>query len=146
MAKKSLLIITSTFPRWKNDTDPPFVFELCKRLYNHDYDIDVLAPHCNNSNKFEVLESIKVYRYQYFFRKLELLAYQGGVLENVRKNKALYFLLPFFIISQAASIYMRLKHKRYDVIHAHWLIPQAFLSVLVLKLLPKKIKFINFPK
>ena len=29
--KKRLLVLSSTFPRWKNDTIPPFVYELSIR-------------------------------------------------------------------------------------------------------------------
>ncbi len=43
-SRKRLLVLTSTFPRWKDDTDPPFVYELCLRLKKY-YDIHVLAPH-----------------------------------------------------------------------------------------------------
>ena len=31
---KTVLVLTSTFPRWKNDTTPAFVFELSNRLAN----------------------------------------------------------------------------------------------------------------
>jgi hypothetical protein len=27
-----VLVLTSTFPRWENDTEPAFVFELSRRL------------------------------------------------------------------------------------------------------------------
>ncbi len=30
--KKKLLVFASTFPRWENDTIPPFVYELSRRL------------------------------------------------------------------------------------------------------------------
>ena len=30
--KRTILVLTSTFPRWKNDTTPAFVFELSNRL------------------------------------------------------------------------------------------------------------------
>ena len=29
--KPRILVFTSTFPRWQNDTDPPFVYELSKK-------------------------------------------------------------------------------------------------------------------
>ena len=42
--KKKLLVFASTFPRWKDDTNPPFVYELSKRL-TKGFDVYVLAPH-----------------------------------------------------------------------------------------------------
>jgi len=41
MAKRMLLVFASTFPRWKKDTIPPFVYELSKRL-TKDFDVTVL--------------------------------------------------------------------------------------------------------
>ena len=40
---KKLLVFASTFPRWKKDTFPPFVYELSKRL-TKDFDVTVLTP------------------------------------------------------------------------------------------------------
>ena len=47
--KAKLLVVTSTFPRWKSDTDPPFVYELSKRLAS-DFDIIVHTPYCHVTN------------------------------------------------------------------------------------------------
>jgi len=41
--RKKLLVFASTFPRWKNDTIPPLVYELSKRLAK-EFDVAVLAP------------------------------------------------------------------------------------------------------
>ena len=38
-----VLVLTSTFPRWENDPEPAFIYELCRRLISY-YDITVLAP------------------------------------------------------------------------------------------------------
>ncbi|MBU0907439.1 MAG: hypothetical protein KKE05_04770 [Nanoarchaeota archaeon] len=37
-SKRKLLVFASTFPRWKKDTVPPFVYELSKRL-TKDFDV-----------------------------------------------------------------------------------------------------------
>ncbi len=134
---KSILVVTSTFPRWVDDTDPPFVMELCKRLAKEKINIDVLAPHASGTSEKEVMEGLNVYRYKYFFSKWELLAYDGGILANLNKNKWLYFLVPFFLFSQTRSLILQIKNNNYDLIHAHWLIPQGLISVFVSKYLCK---------
>lgn len=136
--KKSLLVVTSTFPRWENDTDPPFVMELCKRLVKKNIRIDVLAPHAPGTKTKEIMDGINVYRYKYFFSKWESLAYEGGILTKLKKNRLLYFLVPLFLLSQIKSIFKLIKNNQYDLIHAHWLIPQGFLSIFVAKYLYKE--------
>jgi glycosyltransferase involved in cell wall biosynthesis len=135
--KKSILVVTSTFPRWLNDTDPPFVMELSKRLVKTGIEVDVLAPHAFKAEKKEIMDGINVYRYQYFFSKWQLLAYDGGIIGNLKKNKLLYLLIPLFMFSQMWTQLTLIKKNKYDLIHAHWLIPQGFISVLISKYLYK---------
>src|SRR5438034_378137 len=84
--KKKILVLASTFPRWENDTTPPFVFELEKRLA-HDFDIFVLAPHFPGAKKQEKMEGVSVTRFQYFWpARYQKLCYGGGILPNIKKN------------------------------------------------------------
>lgn len=136
-----VLVLTSTFPRWEGDTIPPFVMDLCKRLVEHDIKIDVLAPHTTGAKKNEKLHCVNVFRYKYFFEKWEKLAYGGGILGNVKENKLLYITIPFFIFFQIKNILYLVKKNKYDLVHAHWLIPQGLVSVFISKFIYK-----NFPK
>lgn len=137
LTNKKILVVTSTFPRWPDDVEPPFVFELCKRLSKLGYDIDVIAPHAADLKIKEVMEGVTVYRYKYFFDKQERLAYSGGILSNLKKNRLSYFLLPSFFLFQFFAVFRRLKSKQYDVVHAHWLIPQGVICAIITFLLGK---------
>ena len=127
--KKRLLILTSTFPRWEDDEDPPFVFELCDRLKT-EYHIHVLAPHFPGASKEEDFTGIHVQRFRYFFAPFETLAYHGGILAKLKKNPFQYGLLPFFFMGELYAVIQMLRHHRFHLIHAHWLIPQGLVAVL----------------
>ena len=136
--KKRLLIVTSTFPRWLDDAEPPFVFELCNRLKT-EYDIHVLAPHFPGASKEENFIGIHVKRFRYFFNSLEKLAYHGGILPKLKKNPFLYILLPFFFMGQLFALIKCLRRHRFDLIHAHWIIPQGVTAILACSLTGSKI-------
>ena len=136
--KKRLLILTSTFPRWQDDEDPPFIFELCDRLKT-EYDIHVLAPHFPGASKEEDFIGIHVKRFRYFFDPLERLAYHGGILAKLKKNPFQYGLLPFFVVGELLALIRLLQRYRFDLIHAHWLIPQGLVAVLACYLTGSKI-------
>lgn len=136
--RKQLLILTSTFPRWENDEDPPFVFELCKRL-TADYGVHVLAPHFPGSRRKSNLSGIQVRRFRYFFSPLEKLAYHGGIVPKLKKNPFLYMLLPCFIMGELLALIKLLRHQQFDLIHAHWLIPQGLVAILACSLTGSKI-------
>ncbi len=127
--RKRLLILTSTFPRWKGDEDPPFVFELCKRLKNN-YDIQVLTPHFPGVKPEEQYDGIHVKRFRYFFSSWERLAYQGGILANLRQNPWKYVLVPPFLLAEFIALVRLLRRQRFDLIHAHWLFPQGAIALL----------------
>ena len=132
-----VLVVTSTFPRWISDTEPSFVFELCKYLQIKGMQVDVLAPHCDGASEAEVMDGIRVYRYRYFLTRLQTLAYQGGIMAKIRKNPLNYLQVPFFILAQLIAVIGRLKSNRYDVVHCHWLIPQGLVCVMARILIGK---------
>ncbi len=130
--KKKLLVFASTFPRWKNDTIPPFVYELSKRLTS-DFEVHVLAPHFPGSKKYEVMDKMKVHRFRYFFKRYERLAGEGGILPTLKKNKLYFAVIPFFLAAEYFALKRLVKEIKPDVIHAHWIIPQGFIAALVKK-------------
>jgi glycosyltransferase involved in cell wall biosynthesis len=130
--KKKLLVMTSTFPRWKDDSIPPFVYDLSKRLVN-DFDVYILAPHYPKAKRFEIMEGMTVYRFRYFFEKLEKLAGNGGMLPTVKKNKLYWLLVPFFLMGEYFALGKLVKKIKPDIIHAHWIIPQGIIANLINK-------------
>jgi len=128
--KPRLLVVTSTFPRWKDDTDPPFVYELSRRLTS-DFDVVVHTPHYHGSLQRETMEGMQIHRFRYFLSRFEKLAGGQGIVPKLRRNRLYYLLLPFFLIAQCFSLLLLVYEKKPNVIHAHWLIPQGFLAVLM---------------
>lgn len=137
-----VLVTTSTFPRWRNDTEPAFVFELSKRLCAY-FDVTVLAPRSPGSKEKESMEGVQVIRFPYFFKRWENLAtHSGGILNRLRANRFNYFLVPFFLVGLSLAIFRLLSKDRFDLIHAHWVIPQGLAVVMARALLRKRIPLI----
>jgi glycosyltransferase involved in cell wall biosynthesis len=126
---RKLLILTSTFPRWNGDEEPPFVYELSRR-FQKKFEIYVLAPHAAGCLSEEILNGINIKRFRYFFSRWEKLAYQGGILSNLKNNPWLYGLVPFFLMAEYFVLIRMLRRHRFDLIHAHWIIPQGLMALL----------------
>ncbi len=124
-----LLVLASTFPRWKNDADPPFVYELSKRLTDS-FEVIVHTPHYPGAKRQETMDKIQVHRFRYFFKQFEKLAGSTGILPTLKQNKFYYAVVPFFLIAQLCSLLLLVKRTRPDIIHAHWLFPQGFFAVI----------------
>ncbi|HEY0675481.1 MAG TPA: hypothetical protein VGD25_04670, partial [Immundisolibacter sp.] len=76
-SRPRLLVLTSTFPRWVGDHEPPFVFELSRRLAQQ-FEVHVLAPHAPGAQLQETLDGVHVQRFRYAPEPLQQLAYDGG--------------------------------------------------------------------
>ena len=133
MPKKPLLIVTSSFPRWPNDTDPPFVYELARRITGA-FNIIVLAPHCEGARDFEHLDGLDVFRFRYCHTKLQQIAYYGGILNNLRRKPWLYVVVPFFLFFQLTAMLRLIRKYRPAAIHAHWIIPQGLIAAVACRL------------
>jgi glycosyltransferase involved in cell wall biosynthesis len=130
MAKKKILVLASTFPRWENDSTSPFVFELERRL-TKDFEIHVLAPHCAGAKKFEIMDGLFVHRFQYWWpEKLQKLSYEGGILPKLKKHPHLITQMFTLVISEFFSTIWLIKKEKIDLIHVHWVIPFGLIALI----------------
>lgn len=126
MEKPRLLVTASTFPRWEEDTEPRFVLDLCKKLTDY-FEITALVPATPGAAKEETLEGVRVIRYHYFpIHRWETLCYPGAIVPRIREKKVRVLLVPFLFLALWWKI-GRMK-KQFDVVHAHWLIPQGIVQ------------------
>ena len=130
MARKKILVITSTFPRWANDTSPPFVFELSKRLAR-DFEVTILAPSYPGALDREERDGLQIYRFRYFWRRFETLAGEKAILPALQSNPLRYLLIPFFLWAELFSALRLVRQLGIEAIHAHWLLPQGLVAALV---------------
>jgi glycosyltransferase involved in cell wall biosynthesis len=125
-----ILVLTSTYSRRENDTEPRFVDYLCQNLAQ-DNEIHVIAPHAKGIPSEETLEGIPVFRFRYCFEQWETLAYDGGILPSLKQNRLRILLVPLFILGQLLLAIKLVRKHNYDVIHAHWIIPQGLVAVML---------------
>ena len=126
---QKILIIASTFPRWVNDTDPPFVLDLCRSLISR-YHITVLCPHAPFCKDEEIIDGVIVNRFRYFIEKLESLAYGTGILNKLKSNRLFYLLIPFFILGEFIATIKLTIREEFKVINPHWILPQGIVAVI----------------
>lgn len=122
--RRRLLVTTSTYPRWADDPEPGFVHELARRLATR-FDVTVLAPHARGAKVFERLDGVDVVRFRYAPARWERLVHGGGIGTNLRRMPVLWLLVPVFALAHAVALVRCLRRIRPDVLHAHWIIPQA---------------------
>lgn len=130
----SILMVSSSYPRYATDTASIFIKYLANALASSDMSISVVAP---GPGEISVAEGSNpsVYRFRYFIPGLDRLAYGSGILPNLKRNPLLWFEVPFFIIAMFVKTFLVARRLRPDVIHAHWLLPQGPIALIIGKIL-----------
>lgn len=126
-AKPHLLVLASTYPRWAGDHEPGFVHTLNRGMLPW-FRITVLCPHAPGAKHIENLEGVDVVRYRYAPSYLERLVNSGGISSNLKHHPWMHLLLPGFMLSQLIYTAYLSCRLRPAALHAHWIIPQAWIA------------------
>lgn len=124
-----LLVIASTYPRWRGDSLPPFVHELARRL-TPQFEVHVLVPHTSGAATREELDGVEVHRFHYLPARFETLAYSGGMLPGLRRRPWRLLALPLFLMAEWWAALRLLRRQRFAAIHAHWLLPHGLIALM----------------
>jgi len=127
-----ILVLASTYPASAGDATPGFVHELSRRLVGLGHEVDVITPHLPGSARGELLDGVRVSRFRYCPDRFEGLVGSGGIVSRLRQRPLRLLLVPLFLLAYLFAIEGALRRRRYDVVHAHWLIPQGLLAALLL--------------
>jgi glycosyltransferase involved in cell wall biosynthesis len=135
-ARRRVLIITSTFPRWAGDSTPPFILHLAQDLSELGWSPLVLAPHAPGARLEECIGGVRVRRFRYVWpERWQTLCYQGGALGNLHRCKATRLQLPSLVASEWAALVVAILRFKPDVVHSHWILPQGLTAGLATRML-----------
>ncbi|MDH1007824.1 glycosyltransferase family 4 protein [Pseudomonas nicosulfuronedens] len=124
-----LLVLASTYPRWRDDPEPGFVHELSRRLTDR-FDVHVITPHFAGALRKEDLDGVHVHRFRYAPAAWETLVSGGGMLANVRRDPLKWLLVPGFLLAMFFSLLRLVRSLRPALVHGHWIIPQGVIIAL----------------
>jgi phosphatidyl-myo-inositol dimannoside synthase len=126
-----VLCLTSNFPRWPGDSTTAFALHLAADLQEIGWEVDVLAPHDDGAARSEVMGGVRVERFRYLWPvSAQTVCYRGGALVNVRRSRVNQAKLPALVAAEWAALARRMASGRYDLVHAHWILPQGLVATL----------------
>lgn len=129
-----VLVLATTFPRWPNDKEPGFVFDLTRELAKK-ISLWVLVPHAPGAKTYEEMNGVRIIRFAYFLPKsLQSLCYEGGILPKIKRSWWARLQVPFFLLSQFFVIWLTVRRLKINFIHCHWIVPQGFFVAMLHKL------------
>ena len=133
--KQTIVWLTSSYPRFEQDSASIFLRYLAETIDNNIYDLHILSPDDKSVDSTLRSPTIFLHYFKYFIpRQLQKLAYGSGILPNLKTNPLLLIQVPFFLFSQFFACYRLVKKIKPVLIHAHWVFPQGTLASMVGKL------------
>lgn len=130
MSRPAILMTASTLPRWPADTEPEFILQLAAALTDR-YRVTVLAPHYPGAAVDEDMGGVRIHRYRYAPESWQTLAYSGGMLHRLRDKPLRWLLVPGFLLGQLLAILRLHRRERFDLLHAHWIVPQGLVAAVL---------------
>ena len=130
----NILVLTSSFPRFKGDVWGPWILDYCQELSKQGENVFVLAPHTANISKFSNFNSVSVHRFSYWLPNRQVLAKPPGIMTNLKKyTNAKFQIIPYLFFNLLHGINL-VKKYQIDIIFCQWTIPSGFIGVLIKKI------------
>ena len=126
-SKPIILFNTHVYPRHKNDHVAPFMHDLAK-LCTSFARVVVHCPHAPGLPLEESIDGVEIRRFKYAAEHKQTLAYQGDMHKQVKKSFFKALLFYSFLRKWKKATKILLRDLNPDIVHAHWLIPGAYIT------------------
>lgn len=135
----NILVLTSSFPRFKGDVWGPWILDYCQELSKQGEHVFVLVPHTADTKKFSNFDSVSVHRFSYWIPNKQVLAQPPGIMINLKKYKIAKFqIIPYLFFNLFHGINL-IKKYQIDIIFCQWVIPSGFIGLLLKKIIKKPV-------
>ncbi len=118
-------MVASSYPKFPGDTTAPFIESIAQAVAARGHAVEVLLPHHPDLRR-PPGEAVRVIEYHYAPREAwSLWGYAQSLDSDVRVRRGVYLLAPFAFLALRRAVGSLLESRRYDVVHAHWVVPSA---------------------
>jgi phosphatidyl-myo-inositol dimannoside synthase len=128
-----VLMVTSSYPKFPGDVTAPFVESIARAVAERGHAVDVLLPHHPDLRR-DGAEPVRFFPYRYApLEDWNRWGYAQSLRADVRVRPLAYLLAPLVAFALRGAVSTMLREARYDVVHAHWLVPNAALIVDIVR-------------
>lgn len=123
-----ILTITSSYPKFDGDTTAPFIASITKQLAGRGHELTVVLP-ARNDLVLEPVAGVTFRPFRYAPTDgLSVFGYAEALRADVALKSATYLAAPLALVSGAARLFLEARRGGYDVLHAHWVVPNGAMA------------------
>jgi glycosyltransferase involved in cell wall biosynthesis len=125
-------IVTHSYPRFEGDWRSNFIESLARAYARNDADVTVFVPYAVTfDRKLTDVDGVKIVQYKYApLTSLHTIGYGRSMKDDLRMNLKDAFLMPFLLLVGVVKLSALLKKEKFDLIHAHWAVPNTFIALM----------------
>ncbi|MBN1756310.1 glycosyltransferase family 4 protein [bacterium] len=124
-----VLYIGTAFARYEGDHVTPWLTSTVALLKKAGVDVEVFTS-SYKGQKAHYVYNIKVHRFRYFFKFMEIFTHDKCVPEKLKESKFWWLVIPFYMFfGTLSAVYLVLKN-RYQVVHVHWPFPHFIFAII----------------
>ena len=122
----NILAITSSYPRYEGDPTAPFIESITRHVAARGHTVHLLVPEHHAWHRPASEDGVTYHRYRYTPRRSWTpWGFSDALDRGVTIRRSLFPLAPVVAVSAARSANRLLGRQRFDVVHAHWVIPNG---------------------
>lgn len=123
-----ILTITSSYPKYAGDTTAPFVASITRALAARGHELTVVLPARADLDP-EPIDGVRFCPYRYAPTEgLSVFGYAEALRADVALKHQTYLAAPLALLSGARRLWAEAGRDRYDVLHAHWVVPNGAMA------------------
>jgi glycosyltransferase involved in cell wall biosynthesis len=135
----NILFLTQTYPRFATDTSGPFIQDLARGLVRGGDRVTVLAPHAEGLPATRDDDGVMLRTFRYAPERWELLGYSRSLERDESMKAGALLVTPLYLLAAWRALSRELSRapsrepsaggareaRPYDLVHAHWVVPNG---------------------
>jgi hypothetical protein len=127
--KKTILVLTHLYPRFKGCTMAPFLAPWAENLAKQ-YNMIILVP--RHDKAVPERDGVKLEYFGYCIKPLEKFSYTSSLFAKVRGLNIHYHLLAIlYLLSFTVKGLLITRKAKPDLIHSHWFVPAGIVGHII---------------
>ena len=125
-------MLTSSYPKFPGDITAPFIEAIAQTTQKRGHAVTVLMAYHPDLKRQAIENGVQIQTYKYApLKSWNIWGYAASMEADVKVRKLIYLLLPLVLVSSFFKLWKLTGQTHFDLLQAHWVIPNAPVAVLV---------------
>jgi phosphatidyl-myo-inositol dimannoside synthase len=124
-----ILALTSSYPRYDGDATAPFIEAITAHVAGLGHEVHLVLPDNREWKRTSSEGNVHFHPYRYSpSRSWTPWGYSQSLEAGIKLRRSLFALAPLVLLSARRTCVALARREQFDVLHAHWLVPNGVIA------------------